>query len=103
MNHHFDPRWADGGWWLWGIVPLLMLLLLGGLIVWAVLRLSRPVPAAMPPAPPLRDPVLEEVRLRYARGEIDREEFLQRSRDLGAPQAEASGGDEPPGVGPPSG
>jgi uncharacterized membrane protein len=29
------------------------------------------------------DAALKEVRLRYARGEMSREEFAQRSRDLG--------------------
>ncbi|MBB6119958.1 SHOCT domain-containing protein [Nocardiopsis algeriensis] len=32
--------------------------------------------------PPALDPAQEELRLRYARGEIDREEFLQRKIDL---------------------
>jgi uncharacterized membrane protein len=31
------------------------------------------------------DPALHELRLRYARGELTREEFLERSHDLGAP------------------
>ncbi len=35
-----------------------------------------------PPAPPPLDPAEQELRMRYARGEIDREEFLQRRIDL---------------------
>lgn len=35
-----------------------------------------------PPAPPSLDAAEQELRLRYARGEIDREEFLQRKIDL---------------------
>lgn len=35
-----------------------------------------------PPAPPPLDGAERELRLRYARGEIDREEFLQRKIDL---------------------
>jgi uncharacterized membrane protein len=32
---------------------------------------------------PYADPALHELRLRYARGELSRDEFLERSRDLG--------------------
>lgn len=35
-----------------------------------------------PPAPPPLDAAENELRLRYAKGEIDREEFLQRKIDL---------------------
>ncbi|MBR8744208.1 SHOCT domain-containing protein [Nocardiopsis sp. MG754419] len=34
------------------------------------------------PTPPPLDAAEQELRLRYARGEIDREEFLQRKIDL---------------------
>jgi putative membrane protein len=73
-----------GWWWGFGWVPLLLLVVLIGVLVWAVLRSTRPSHVQPPaPAAPPRDPVLEEVRLRYARGEISREEFLQRFQDLG--------------------
>ena len=37
-----------------------------------------------PPAPlPPRDTAVEELRIRYARGELEREDFAQRMRDLG--------------------
>lgn len=81
------------GWWwgFWGhLIPFLFFVALIALVVWAVLRLSArtyvPAVAAagVAPAPaPRRDPALEEVRLRYARGEMSREEFVQRSQDLG--------------------
>jgi hypothetical protein len=85
---------------------------LTGLVVWAVMRSSRPVaasvplsgplPAAPPPAttvpvggplaaqapgtPPAGiDPALEAARMRYASGEMTRDEFLRVSRDLGSP------------------
>jgi putative membrane protein len=89
MYPHPDPRWMDHGWW-WGFgwVPLLLFVVVIGVVVWAVLRATRQA-NVQPPAPPVppRDPVLEEVRLRYARGEISREDFLQRTADLtgGAP------------------
>jgi putative membrane protein len=79
------------GWWwgFWGhFIPFLFFVALIALVVWAVLRLSArtyvPAVAAAGVAPaPRRDPALEEVRLRYARGEMSREEFVQRSQDLG--------------------
>jgi uncharacterized membrane protein len=37
------------------------------------------------PARPSADTALQEARMRYARGEMTREEFLQISTDLGGP------------------
>ena len=66
---------------------ILFLVLLVGLIVLLVSRLSGGRggwPAAAPAAGPRtgEDP-LEGLRLRYARGEVDRDAFLQASADLG--------------------
>ncbi|MDQ4145313.1 MAG: SHOCT domain-containing protein [Actinomycetota bacterium] len=78
-------------WWqglLGSILPLLFLVGIGALVLWGVLRVTergRPpderwsTAAARP-----GDSALEQARLRYARGEISREEFLQISADLGA-------------------
>ncbi len=89
----FDDRpwvFVDRPWWgfLGWLLPLLVVAGLVALAVWLVVRAAgRPAPA--PPAPPARDAALEQARLRYARGEIDRDTFLQLSRDLG--------GEVPPG------
>jgi len=76
----------DMGWWmLWGV--LMMVLFWGGivaLIVWAVRAVywpgtgrSRPADSdAASPSP------LDIAKERYARGEIDREEFERLRRDL---------------------
>lgn len=87
------PGW-DAPWWqglLGGLIPMLFLIALGVLVVWAVLRMAErrlpPSPAALPPAGPPRDPALEQARLRYARGELSREEYLRVSADLGGPPA----------------
>ena len=69
------------------LLPLLWVLLVVGLVIWAV-RSSKPA-AAVPHA---SDPALQELRLRYARGELTREEFVQRNADLG-------GGGQPPPAG----
>ncbi len=82
----FDrPWWADVLAWL---VPILLVVLLVLLVVWLLARATRP--ASPPPARP-RDDALEQARLRYARGEIDREAFLQIERDLGGPGATGAG------------
>ncbi|GAB4265510.1 MAG: hypothetical protein Kow00122_20500 [Thermoleophilia bacterium] len=91
---------------LMGIVPLLVL----GLIIWAVVEATRSrrpdipayyqppaqpyvMPAAPPaaaaqavqsPAAPASVNALAILDDRYARGEIDRDEYLQRRRDLTA-------------------
>jgi putative membrane protein len=92
-------------WW-WGFwahfITFLFFLALIALVVWVVVRLTRPQMATMVPVgtgmrpPPHRDPALEEVRLRYARGEMTREEFVQRSRDLGGVPEPQGTRPEPP-------
>jgi putative membrane protein len=80
---------------LGGLIVLLLLaaVVLGALSLW---RSYRNPPAQNVSAPPVRDPALAELRLRYARGEVDRDEYLRRAADLGdvppAPQ-------QPPGNG----
>ncbi|GAB3485208.1 SHOCT domain-containing protein [Nocardiopsis coralliicola] len=64
-----------------GGLALLIGLLVGVLITAARTRLQLPPQQAAPP-PAHRDTVLDELRHRYARGEISREEFLQRKIDL---------------------
>ena len=82
------PGW-DAPWWqgfLGVLIPTLFLIALVVLAVWAVLRVSeRRLPSAPAPLPPggaPRDAALEQARLRYARGEMSREEYLQVSADL---------------------
>jgi uncharacterized membrane protein len=78
----------DHGPGLMGWLIFALLLALLAIAAYAALtRLARPElprgPLAAPP-PPNDDP-LTVLRLRYARGEIVRDEFLQASADLGAP------------------
>jgi putative membrane protein len=97
VSLHHAPGLVDRDWgWgpAGGFIPLLLFLLLIVFAVWAIVRVTGrgPVAAqASTPAPRVvpRDGALEEVRLRYARGELTREEFVQRSRDLGGTQPEA--------------
>jgi putative membrane protein len=82
------------------LLPLLLFALLVGVIVWGVLRLTARRPSALaavgaPPALPPHDRAQEELRVRYARGDIDRTEYRERAMDLGIVDAEASGEPEP--------
>lgn len=97
---HFGPDrpwWGVFGW----LMPFLLVLILAAVAVWVVVRITRqpamatvmaappvPVPATpivtTPPTAPA-DPALERVRMRYASGEIGRDEYLRLSSDLGVP------------------
>jgi putative membrane protein len=97
----WGPYVQHDAWWQGGLhlLPLLLLVVLIGVIVWGVLRLSstgalaiagagsRPGTPATPAGPPPRDEAhdqaVQELRVRYARGELDRTDFLERSADLG--------------------
>jgi putative membrane protein len=83
-------------WWMGALhlLPLLLLVVLVGVVVWGVLRLTAHgtpllagvgAPTGPPAAFPPRDQALEALRVRYARGEVDRTEYLERSADLGGP------------------
>ncbi len=75
-------------------VWFLLLVLFAALVVLAIytlIRLTRggggggAAPAAAGP-----DAAVESVRMRYARGEIDRDEFVRVATDLGAPPPAAA-------------
>lgn len=95
-----------------GVLFLLLILILIALGITLLVRLIRkprgsvaepPLGRFVPPPPPV-DPVLSELRLRYARGEISREEYLRRAADLGFPAEGGSGAPPwPPSSGAPAG
>jgi uncharacterized membrane protein len=80
-------------WWL--VMFLLFALLVGVAAAlafrWLAGRQARAVPLA-PAVAGVGDDALGIVRLRYARGEIDRDQFLQATADLGGGPSPA----EPP-------
>lgn len=91
------------------LVLILVVIALGVALIARVIRAPRRSPGAEPPLgrfvppSPAVDPVLSELRLRYARGEISREEYLRRAADLGYP-AESGAGPPPwPSATPPDG
>lgn len=74
-----------GGWggWAWpfmGIVPLLFL----ALLITAVVLLVRYATGAGGNPPPMdrRSPGLDALEERYARGDINRDEYLQKKKDI---------------------
>jgi hypothetical protein len=109
------PFFGHPGWFelLSWLVPLLLVGALVALAVWAMLRLTgrreppawggREPPAwGAPPgwqAQPRQDAALETARLRYARGELDRDQYLRLVADLGGqpPYAQERPGEPPPG------
>ncbi len=97
----FAHRW--GGNDFWWMANLMWLLLIAGLVAVAVmfaLRLAdRPPvgPGSTGPPSPGSDPAVDELRLRYARGELSRDDYVRRARDLGTPVPA-----EPPSSPPPA-
>jgi putative membrane protein len=76
--HHGHPV-------LW-LVLLLLFIALIAFAVYSLARLTRGSGTAATAGFASRgDAALESVRMRYARGEIDRDEFIRVSTDLGAP------------------
>lgn len=69
--------WSHGaGWWLWWPIGMALWLVIAGLVVWLLLRRAhRHEPSPLDRA----RTILAE---RYARGEIDSDEFQQRMDHL---------------------
>jgi uncharacterized membrane protein len=90
LGYHYGGPSAYG----WTVFALQLVIVLG--IVWLVAslllggRLGRGKPAAAtagPALPPRRgDDPLAVLQMRYAKGEIEREQYLQASADLGGGQ-----------------
>ena len=69
-------------WGAWGVGMMVMMLLFWGLVIAGVVIGVRALSRLGHGAP--GDRALEILRERYARGEIDKQEFDTRKRDLGA-------------------
>ena len=85
-QQHYYMHGGNGPHVFAWLLFMLLLVLLVGLAVVVAARLGGArwrSAATAPVAPRTGEDPLELVRLRYARGEIDRETFLQVSQDLG--------------------
>lgn len=101
----YGPAFHHGpGVFAWVFLALLVALVALGVValvrMWAGDRgriLARPFAPPFAPhhAPPV-DPALGELRLRYARGEIDRDEYARRAGDLGYPLPPGAASTPPP-------
>ena len=67
-----------GGWWLMGIVWLVVI----GLIVWLVVYLARGSGTTTKSSAGGDEKALEILKTRYARGEIDKKEYEEKLKDL---------------------
>ena len=80
-------QWGPGmhpGWWMWGAggaVMMIMMLVFWGLVVTGLVLGIRWLASQGRQDRP--DRALDILRERYARGEINKEEFEARRRDLG--------------------
>lgn len=87
MGYGYGPNWGmmGGGWGYGGygaihmIIWLVILIAIIAGVVWLVRSLAAPGVHSLPPQRSAGLDVLEE---RYARGEINREEYLQKKRDI---------------------
>jgi uncharacterized membrane protein len=82
----------NGDWWLHDIFVLIGLVIVAAAILILVRMLRRP---AAHPAP-RNWAAIHELDLRYAKGEIKRDDYLQRRADLLAPAGEVPPPPAPP-------
>jgi uncharacterized membrane protein len=66
--------------WFW-ILVLLMVAVAVAVLIWALVRNSHRTYQIPPPGPPT-DPAMETLRMRFAHGEIDSDEYATRAAQL---------------------
>ncbi len=77
--------WGDYGnygWWWGGVVHMLLFWIVLILVIAALAKWIFGKPADSPHAAPRGESALDILKERYARGEIGKEEFEQKKRDL---------------------
>ena len=84
--------WQDGGWGMmgsgmmggfswWWFMPIFMILF-WGLVIWGIVALVRGLSGPRGSDSSKADSALEVLKRRYARGEIDKEEYEEKKKDL---------------------
>ncbi|MHC5179449.1 MAG: SHOCT domain-containing protein [Planctomycetota bacterium] len=79
---YHGPHMWGGGWWMF-LGPLMFIVFIAAMVaaVVVIVRWLSGSHGAAPPSPPGKTP-LDILKERYARGEIDKEEFEERRRVL---------------------
>lgn len=81
----YGPGWMMGGWGGYGsfgmIIWIVILVAVVALVVWLVRSVAAPTAHHLPPWE-RRSPGLDVLEERYARGEIKRDEYLEKRRDI---------------------
>lgn len=75
---YYDGHMMDGGT---GLIGLLFMLLVLGVIVWAIIYLARTLGQNSRPSDSHRDP-LDIARERYAKGDITKQELADIKKEL---------------------
>ena len=84
--------WHDGGWGMmgwgttggfswWWFMPIFMILF-WGLVIWGIVALVRGLSGSRGSDSSRADSALEVLKKRYARGEINKEEYEEKKKDL---------------------
>ena len=74
-------HWMMGGFGIGWLMPIFWIFILG-LIIWAVVSLVRGVGSSRSQDSAKEIPAIEVLKDRYARGEISKEEFEEKRKDL---------------------
>lgn len=78
-RHDHMDGWGSGWMWLTGLVWLLVIAALAGLVVWLIIRMNQPTGSSASGTDSARRILAE----RFARGEIDADEYARRREMLG--------------------
>ncbi len=66
----------------WGWFMLIFMIIFWGLVIWGIMALVRGLSGSRGSDSSKVDSALEVLKKRYARGEIDKEEYEEKKRDL---------------------
>jgi putative membrane protein len=88
MNYGYGPGWGMMGGWGYGYgfgpAHMIIWILVAAVIIFGIVWLVRSlaVPGGGHYLPPRRSAGLDSLDERYARGEINRDEYLQKKKDI---------------------
>ncbi len=84
FNYGHDMMWSSGHWGGFGMIlgPILMILIVVGIVAGTVYLVRQPGAAGLSASHSAQDRALALLKERYAKGEIDSEEFAERRKLL---------------------